>query len=280
MKSRLLKIFSKHKILNYLQYGFREKHNVLHALLDVPSFSYDAIQNMQTTALLLMDFTKAFNTVFHEILMHKLYHYGVRGPAYGLIASYPASRNQFVVVNNTQSKYWCSAGAKPINVDVSLGSILGPLLFLIYVSNRCNATNCKPQLFADDAYFVWSDVSPKALELNCNAELQNLFSWCAANKLQIHPNKSFAIIIPPRINAASIDPNLRYENKTITCCESSKYLGVTIDNKLNFKVHLRNIKGRIAQSVGILTKLRHLFPSSALLYYALIHPHLSFGIPI
>ena len=143
-----------------------------------------------------------------------------------------------------------------------------------------NATNCNPRLFADDACFVLGDISPKALELNCNAELQNLFSWCAANKLQVNQKKSFAIIIPPKINAASIDLNLRYENKTITCCKSSKYLGATIDNKLKFKAHIRNIEGRIARSVGILTKLRHLFPSSALLYYALIHPHLSFGLPI
>ena len=223
-----------------------------------------------------MDFTKAFDTVSHEILMHKLYHYGIRGPAYGLIASYLSRTNQFVVVNNTLSSL------KPINIGVPQGSILGPLLFLIYVNDICNATNCNPRLIADDACFVLSDISPKALELNCNAELQNLFSWCAANKLQVNPKKSFAIIIPPKINAASIDLNLRYENKTITCCKSSKYNGVTIDNKLKFKAHIRNIEGRIARSVGILTKLRYLFPSSALLllYYALIHPHLSFSLPI
>ena len=85
IKSYLLKFFSKHKILYDLQYGFREKHNVLNALLDVTSFSYDAVQNKRTTALLLMDFTRAFDTVSHEILMHKLYHHGVRGPAYELI---------------------------------------------------------------------------------------------------------------------------------------------------------------------------------------------------
>ena len=87
-------------------------------------------------------------------------------------------------------------------------------------------------------------------------------------------------MIPPKINAASMDLNLRYENKTITCCNSSKYLGVTIDNKLNFKAHIHSIEGRIAQSVIILSKHHHLFPSSALLYYALIHPQLSFGLPI
>ena len=225
IKSRLLKFLTKHKILYDLQFGFRGKNSVLHALLHVTSFSYDAIQNKQTTALLLMDFTKAFDTtVSHEILMHKLYYYGIHGPAYGLIASYLSRRNHFVVVNNTQSFL------KPINIGVPQGSILGSLLFLIYVNDICNATNCNSRLFADDACFVLSDISPKALELNCNAELQNLFSWCAANKLQIKPNKSFAIIIPPKINAPSIDLNLRYENKTITCCKSSKYLGVTFDN--------------------------------------------------
>ena len=143
-----------------------------------------------------MDFTKAFDTVSHEILMHKLNHYGIREPAYGLIASYLSRRNQLVVVNNTQSSLTL------INIGVPQGSMLGPLLFLIYVSDICNATNCNPRLFADDACFVLSDISPKALE-HCNAELHNLLSWCGANKLQINPNKSFAIIIPPKINAAS-----------------------------------------------------------------------------
>ena len=211
-----MKFLTKHKILYDLQYGLREKHSVLHALLDVTFTVYKTtvynIQNKQTAALLLMDFTKAFDTVSHEILMHKLYHYGLRGSVYELNASYLSCRNQFVVVNNTQSSL------KPINIGVPQGSILGPLLFLIYVNDICNATNCNSRLFADDACFILSDIFPKALELNCNAELQNLFSWCAANKLQINPNKSFAIIIPPKINAASIDPNLRYENKTITCC--------------------------------------------------------------
>ena len=181
IKSQVLKFFSKHKILHDLQYGFRKKHSVLHALLDIAFFSYDAIQNKQTTVLLLMDFTKAFHTVdSHEILMHKLYHCGICGPAYKLIASYLSCRNQLVVVNNRQPSL------KPISIGVLQGSILGPILFLIYINDICNATNCYPRLFANDACFVLSDISPKALELSCNAELENLFSWCAANKIQIN----------------------------------------------------------------------------------------------
>ena len=125
LESSLLVII-KHTTLYNLQYGFREEHSVVHALLDVTSFIHDTIQNKQTTELLLIDFIKAFDTVSHEILMHKSYHHGIRRLAYGLIVIYLSCRNQFVVVNNTQSSL------KPINIGVLQGSILGQLLFLIY----------------------------------------------------------------------------------------------------------------------------------------------------
>ena len=85
-------------MLYEFQYGFREKHSVLHALLDVNVFALDAIQSKQQTALLLMDVRKAFDTVSHNILLQKLFHYGIRGTAYKLLESYLSFRNQFVSV--------------------------------------------------------------------------------------------------------------------------------------------------------------------------------------
>ena len=88
IKNRLLTFFSKHKIIYDYQYAFREKHSVIHALLDVLSFNYDAIQKKTSLTLLLVDLKKAFDTVSHEVLLKKLYHYGIRGPAYDLIESF------------------------------------------------------------------------------------------------------------------------------------------------------------------------------------------------
>ena len=144
IKICLLKFFDKNQILYENQYGFREKYSTLHALLDVTSETYNAIQRNHHTALIFIDLHKAFDTVSHKILLQKLYHYSIRGPAHKLIESYLFSRYQFVSHNST------TASPKAINIGVPQGSILGPLLFLIYINNLPNAIISKPCLFADD----------------------------------------------------------------------------------------------------------------------------------
>ena len=126
IKIRFNKFLFKNKALYANQYGFRINHNVNHALLDVVTKCYNVLHCSQHTALLLMDLRKAFDTVSQKILLHKLHHYGIRGPPYALFENYLTSRNQFVTFNNTLSS------TKLINIGVPQGSILGPLLFLIY----------------------------------------------------------------------------------------------------------------------------------------------------
>ena len=173
-------------VLYNFQYGFRQNHEVTHALLDVTTLTYDSIQNKCHTALLSMDLRKAFDTVSHKILLHKLHYYGIRGPAHTLIKSYLSSRKQFVAINNT------SSSLENIETGVPQGSILSPLLFLIYVNNLGNATLSKPRLFADDTCLVLSNSSLSKLEDNCNKELNSLKKWYNASKLKINPEKSAA----------------------------------------------------------------------------------------
>ena len=240
------------------------------------SLGYDAIQNKKISALLLMGFRKVFDTVSHKILLQKLYHYGIRGPAYSFIESYLANRKQFVSINNNNSLH------KPINIGVPQGSILRPLFYIVYVNDNYTALSCKPRLFADDTCFFSCSPTLSDLEQECNAELLNLRIWCDANRLQINPDKSAAIIIPPKLNNPMPSLNLLYDNKLITCEELSKYLGVTIDYNLNFMSHIHTTVSKIARSVGILNKLQFILPPPTLLllYYFFIHPHLLFGLPI
>ena len=165
----MLKFFDKHQVLYENQYGFREKHSTLHALLDVTSETYNAIQRNHHTALMFIDLCKAFDTVSHKILLQKLYHYGIRKPAQKLIESYLSSRYQFVSHNSTTSS------SKAINIGVPQGSILGPLLFLIYINNLPNAIISKPRQFADDTCLILNSPSASALETTSNLELHDLY---------------------------------------------------------------------------------------------------------
>ena len=169
----------------------------MHALLDVTILCYDSIQAQKFTALLLMDFQKAFDTVSHKILVKKLYHYGVRSPAYTLMESYLSERNQYVSLNN------CTSPITGIKLGVPQGSFLGPLLYLIYDNDICNALSCKPRLFADDTCLIIENSFLSNLELHCNLELKNLRNWCTANRLKINPQKSAVIVIPPKLNCPS-----------------------------------------------------------------------------
>ena len=276
IKGRLVKFFDKHNIWYEYQYGFREKHSVSHALLDVSSLCYDSIQNKLHTAMLFMDLRKAFDTVSPEILLHKLYHYGIRGPALSLITSYLSSRKQYVSINNVNSS------SKMIKIGVPQGSILSSLRFLIYVNDLFNATLTKPRLFADDTCFVISDSSPSILELQMQPgiakRLQLVQRKQTANKSRkiLHNSYPFQIKSPPPF----IDLNVYYIDFLVSCRETCKYLRVYLDFKLNFLHHIRQVESKVTQAVGILSKLRSLLPKSTLLllYHALIHPHLIYAL--
>ena len=124
-----------------------------------------------------MDFKKAIDAVLHDILTHKLHHYGIRGPAFDLIASYLSSRYQFISVNNLNSNL------RPVDIGVPQGSISGPLLFLVYMNDLPNLTTTSPRQFADDTRLVLSSPSIPSLTQTCNNELRNLKLWCDANYL-------------------------------------------------------------------------------------------------
>ena len=244
IKNRFVKFFDKYDILRDYQYGLREGHSVLHSLLDVTSFGYDSIQNKENITMLLMDLRKTFDTVSHNILLQKLYHYGIRGPAHKLIESYLTSRKQFVSIDSVNSS------AQSINIGVPQGSILGPLPFLIYINDLPNAISSKPRLFADDTCIMLNDSSLPNLETKCNTELNQLENWCNANKLQINQKKSNVLLIPSKLNSPPLNLKIYYDNSLIACQELCKYLGMNLDAQLLFKNYIKQIEVKVTKGVG------------------------------
>ena len=159
-------------------YGFRPKYSTLQALLDITNSALDNIENKLYTGLVFLDLTKAFDTVNHSILLYKLEHYGIREIVNNFFGSFLTNRNQYV--NNTNSSL------KSIDIGVPQGSILGPLLFLIYINDIPNSVKCTPRLFADDTCLLMGAPSTTILKTQLKDDLNNICNWISANNLTLN----------------------------------------------------------------------------------------------
>ena len=273
---RLSSFFDKHSILAKTQYGFQAGKSTSHAILDVLTTAYEHINNHEYTGPILLDFKKAFDTVSHSILLYKLEHYGIRGVANKLLKSFLSDRSQFVSHHNSSSDTLIN------RFGVPQGSNLGPLLFLIYINDIPHALNSNPRLFADDTCLNINAVTPAMLSEKMNLELTTVHKWTTANKITVNPQKSHCLIIPPKKNHRVSNISIYFNDSVIKINDTVIYLGITIDNKLNFEEHINALATKISRSLGVLCKLRHILPKSALriLYHSMIHPHLLYGITV
>ena len=180
--------------------------------------------------------------MLHDIQTHKLYHYSVRGPAFDLIVSHLSSCYQFVSVNNLDSNL------RPVNIGIPQGSILGPVLFLVYENELPNSTTTSPRLFADDTCLVLSSLLIPSLTQICNNKLHNLKSRCEANYLQVNPSKSVSLIIPFKKNEPIHKMLLFYNESILANKDVCKYLGVIIDSKLTSRPLLTTSKQKLLKA--------------------------------
>ena len=193
MYTRLRSYLDKEKIFYDRQYGFQKGKSTENAILDLQAQIITSLENGEIPCTIFLDFSKAFDTVNHNVLLKKLEHYGVRGNVLQWFSSYILDRKQRVQLNDNLSD--C------INITngVPQGSILGPLLFLIYINDITNASNIlKFFLFADDTSIFFSHKDKKILESLVNVELNKLSDWLSANKLSLNMDKSNVLLFRPK----------------------------------------------------------------------------------
>ena len=236
--------------------------------------TYDNIENQLFTGLVLLDLAKAFDTLDHDILLQKLHHYGIRGIANNFFRSFLINRTQLASIANENST------PKFNGIGVPQGATLGPLLFLIYINNLPNCINSTPRLFADDTCLMINATTLKHLEKNLESEINQVCDWMIANKLTLNTSKSNLLIINPKRNAFQCELSINSKAGTIRSLAQAKYLGVILDDNLNFRQQLKSLETKIARVVGILYKLKYLLPENAMLnlYYALVHSNHIYGI--
>ena len=270
MHDRLYDCLVKYSILYSFQFGFRKAHSTYMALTCILDKLHNALEKGEYAIGIFIDFRQAFDTVDHSILLQKLYHYGIRGVAYDWFCDYLKNRTQLVSYHNIQSNY------ADISCGVPQGSILGHLLFLIYINDVAFvSTQLFSVLFADDTNMFGTDNDLEALIVNVNTELEKNVKWLNANKLSLNIDKTHHMLFRNEMKVVKETCKVYMNRQEISEDETTKFIGVIIDNRLNWKHHIDSICNKVSKNIGIILIARRVFNKTTLwsLYYSFIYPY-------
>jgi len=273
MSEQLKSFIARNKLLSDHQFGFRENYNTSDAVLQFIDAVQDSLNYKKVTITVFLDFSKAFDTVNHAVLLKKLLHLGFRGVVYDWFKSYLSDRRQYVKIGQKESPI------TQIIMGVPQGSVLGPYLFLLYINDMQMCTKKLNLIhFADDTTAYHSNVDVDTLVTEINCDLARLNSWLICNRLSLNVNKTFYMLFTDRTNITV--GNIYVDNHSISETSFSKFLGIIIDNKLSFVQHIDSVCKSVSRSFGVLRRISHLLPykTRISIYYALIYSKVNYGI--
>ena len=280
--NQLMNYFLENNLFYDHQYGFREGFSTELALTEFVDRISAILDNRQIPFAIFMDLSKAFDTLDHSILLTKLRHYGILNNELNWFSSYLTNRSQYVEINGITSEL-CT-----IQTGVPQGSILGPLLFLIYINDLHVATKFVSIMFADDTNLLSSFCDFKMNDSenvsdvcdNINAELSKVFDWLCVNKLSLNVSKTKAMTFSFKQRTILELPKLNINNIELENVNNLKFLGINIDKNLCWETHINYIANKLSRTNGTISRLKNILPTKILrmIYAALFQPYLTYGI--
>ncbi len=275
MFNKMLSFINKYHILSDSQFGFRKNHNTELAVLHALNYITKSLDNNTPVLGLFIDVAKAFDSLDHNVLLDKLYLLGFRGASHSWLASFLSNRFQYVEITGAKSNM------RKLCKGVPQGSILGPLLFLLYINDLTYvSTKLHFTLFADDTTVLFADDSLKSSFDVASCELRIVFDWFIANRLCLNVVKTHFMLFATGCLCA--DVSLNVANIVVKKVQSIKFLGVYIDERLCWHEHVNMLYTKLSKSLGLLKAASVYLPRNILLsmFYAFFNSQLLYGLLI
>ena len=232
----------------------------------------DAIDKKEYSIGLFIDLKKAFDTIDHYFLQDKLYLCGIRRVALNWVKSFSSNHKQYVELNGQKSNQLL------IICGVPQGSILGPLLFILYINDLCNISSVLKFIkLADDTNIFYSNENLNVLFEVMNKELQTLTTWFSMNRLSLNVKKTNYILFSNK-NVKKFKGQIKIDSTEVDRVENTKFLGINIDEKLNWKDQILHIENKVSRGIGLMYRSKGRLDSKSLLmlYSAVILPYLHY----
>lgn len=260
LKFRLTNYFNSNKIFNCCQFGFRNKCSTSQAVIKIVSDIVEGLEEGMDVSITLCDLSRAFDCVSHSLLIEKLHFYGIRGLPLKLMQTYLQNRKQAVFVNESQSDF------RVISHGVPQGSVLGPLLFIIYANDLFHyLLPYKCVAFADDTTIINFGSNLENLKIRKATAFERAENWFSFNKLKLNSDKTQELYFSTRHSVTG---------------NSVKILGIVIDSRLSWQSHIEVLCKKLSSSIYLLRQLMTLvcFNTVRSCYFSFFHSHINYGI--